>query len=73
MAAYLLYTRLKADQRRKVFEKISTMLNSLNSCIREETIRSRPTTTRDGINYIWHTQHGPGGDEEKVPIPPGIQ
>ena len=26
--AYLLYTRLKADQRRKVFQKISTMLNS---------------------------------------------
>ena len=27
LAAYLLYTRLKADQRRKVFQKISTMLN----------------------------------------------
>ena len=27
-SAYLLYTRLKADQRRKIFEKISTMLNN---------------------------------------------
>ena len=27
-SAYLLYTRLKADQRRKIFDKISTMLNN---------------------------------------------